>query len=155
MSRYGGQGEGPRRQGNKQLTEKFARMMRCRVSDNCVPGFVSGAEWGWGDAGNYVAELVRKYPESCIPDKALRFRKDGDRRRTVMAYFSNGSDGEYFERQCEDCPFGDKGCPVLRAHLMYNYDQIGNKGLRAALNMLVDEHGDCQVKKFLVPELTR
>ena len=68
-----------------------------------------------------------------------------------MAYFSNGSEGEILERQCDDCPLGGEGkaCPVLGVHLFYNYDQIGNDDLRNAMNVLVDDKGVCQVRKEL------
>ena len=85
-----------------KLTEKlleFSRMARCRVSDNCVPGFVSGAEWGWGDARNYIAELVRKYPESCVPDEAICFWKDGDRWCCAR--------GDFVDLESSPCGFGE------------------------------------------------
>lgn len=43
-----------------------------------------------------------------------------------MAYFSNGSEGEYYEEKwCLRCVhYGDGGdlCPVLVLHFMWNYD---------------------------------
>lgn len=69
-----------------------------------------------------------------------------------MAYFANGTDGDYLEAQCEKCPLGQKACPVLHVQLLYNYDQVakGQEKLREAMNMLVDPKGICQVRKELL-----
>jgi hypothetical protein len=69
-----------------------------------------------------------------------------------MAYFSNGSEGEYLENQCADCPLNDKHCPVFRVQMRYNYDQVspGQEKLRAAMNLLINEKGDCQVRPLVV-----
>lgn len=45
-----------------------------------------------------------------------------------MGYFSNGCEGEdYWERWCAKCIHDDmeagRGCPVLLAHLLWNYDE--------------------------------
>jgi len=74
-----------------------------------------------------------------------------------MAYFSNSSDGEKLYRQCEECFYDmdteqeTHSCPVHAVHLMYNYDQCdrGQEKLRGALNILVNEHGECQVKPLV------
>ena len=63
-----------------------------------------------------------------------------------MGYFSNGSEGEYLDSQCGQCLhlYNDGACPVALVQHLYNYKQ--KKQLRKALNMLIDEHGDCHVK---------
>ncbi|WOO43142.1 hypothetical protein [Rubellicoccus peritrichatus] len=69
-----------------------------------------------------------------------------------MAYFSNGSEGAYLDNQCAECPIGkhhDAPCPVLLQTQLYNYAQCGNENLEAALNVTVNKHGDCQMKKVL------
>ena len=43
-----------------------------------------------------------------------------------MAYFPNGSSGDYYEsKYCEHCvhygDFGEK-CPILKLHILWNYD---------------------------------
>lgn len=68
-----------------------------------------------------------------------------------MAYFSNGTEGLFLEEQCESCLHGMKDdlmCPVMHVQLEYNYKQIDdhNKYLRAAMNLLVDEQGNCLMK---------
>jgi hypothetical protein len=67
-----------------------------------------------------------------------------------MAYFSNGSEGEILEAQCEVCPLGEQPCPIMAVQLLHNYDQVGNDKLRAAMNLLVDERGICQLRPLLV-----
>jgi hypothetical protein len=47
-----------------------------------------------------------------------------------MAYFSNGSEGEFFEAQwCSKCVHDGKeaGCPVMALHIIYNYQECNNK----------------------------
>ena len=50
-----------------------------------------------------------------------------------MGYFSNGSEGEYYESEyCSKCVHypgseDDGGCAVLIAHMIYNYDECNNK----------------------------
>ena len=66
-----------------------------------------------------------------------------------MGYFSNGTEGFYLEEQCHNCLHGlndEMLCPVALVQLTYNYSQIGNDDLQAALNMLIDEHGICLMK---------
>lgn len=41
-----------------------------------------------------------------------------------MAYFSNDSEGEHLENQCDDCIHGqadDVGCPIAYAQTSYYY----------------------------------
>jgi hypothetical protein len=71
-----------------------------------------------------------------------------------MAYFSNGCEGETLDNQCSECPIGkhpDAPCPVLLVQSLYNYKQVaaGNEELRAAMNLLIDENGVCQMKPVL------
>jgi hypothetical protein len=43
-----------------------------------------------------------------------------------MAYFSNGTEGDYYwEKYCSHC-LHDDGCPVMDIHTLYNYDAVGN-----------------------------
>jgi hypothetical protein len=45
-------------------------------------------------------------------------------RSVVMAYFSNGIEGEVYEsRVCAHCVHNDN-CAVLKAHEIHNYEQI-------------------------------
>ena len=43
-----------------------------------------------------------------------------------MGYFSNGAEGEMYERDvCSKCAHHNDGaCPVLELHMSYNYDQF-------------------------------
>ena len=73
-----------------------------------------------------------------------------------MAYFPNGSSGEVLEIQCGRCPLGDGPCPVVGIQMLYNYDQLnsGQKKLKDAMSMLVDDQGICQVHKQLMENIT-
>ena len=67
-----------------------------------------------------------------------------------MAYFSNSTEGDILDQQCDDCIVPDDApCPVLLAQIMYNYDQIENEKLEKCLNLLVNKAGECQMKKVL------
>ena len=46
-----------------------------------------------------------------------------------MAYFSNGTEGAiYQERYCSRCWHDRDGvCPIIAAHLVYNYDECNKK----------------------------
>ena len=71
-----------------------------------------------------------------------------------MAYFPNGTAGGHLEVQCAGCPVGrdpEAPCPVLWVQFEYNYRQLdeGNEVLREAMNWLIDEKGDCQMKKVM------
>lgn len=64
-----------------------------------------------------------------------------------MAYFSNGSEGFYFEEQCSRCKYGDKPCPIAWVQFNWNYDQIKDTTgtSRAILNHLVKNDGTCSM----------
>lgn len=70
-----------------------------------------------------------------------------------MAYFSNGSEGAYLYNQCLDCIHyvEDLGCPVALVQMLYNYDQMkeGNEKLREAMNLLINENGQCLMKPVI------
>lgn len=63
-----------------------------------------------------------------------------------MAYFSNGSDGDFLARQCADCPLGDGPCPVFLVQMQYNYEQCDNPKLKEAMNILISEDGICNLR---------
>jgi hypothetical protein len=70
-----------------------------------------------------------------------------------MAYFANGSEGATLDDQCCECILCDEAheicCPILAVQMTYNYDQVGNDDLRAAMNLLVSKKGECQLKPYL------
>lgn len=89
----------------------------------------------------------------------------------MMAYFSNGSEGEVLDTQCSDCPLGygwnnpqqrplfeapaePRPCPTALVQSLYNYEQIGPDGQRTKMselmNLLVNERGECQTRKILL-----
>ena len=48
-----------------------------------------------------------------------------------MGYFNNGCEGmDYEEQYCRHCQHDneDKGCPVLQAHMLYNYEECNKPG---------------------------
>jgi hypothetical protein len=55
-----------------------------------------------------------------------------------MGYFSNGTEGDIYERQyCFRCVHENptRGCPVMSLHLLYAYGAEGD--MKAALNDLI------------------
>ncbi len=64
-------------------------------------------------------------------------------------YFANSTEGDVLQQQCDDCVLGQGMCPVMCVQGLHNYSQIGNKDLRSAMSMLVDDKGVCQVRKQL------
>jgi len=69
-----------------------------------------------------------------------------------MAYFSNSSEGMILDEQCMECYLPDDApCPILLVQGLYNYDQMkaGNKKLREAMNILINDKGGCQMKPIL------
>lgn len=69
-----------------------------------------------------------------------------------MAYFANGSEGEYLQDQCADCVLGQAACPILHVQMVHNYDQCrpGNEVLRQAMDKMIDDNGDCQMRVELL-----
>lgn len=63
-----------------------------------------------------------------------------------MGYFSNGTEGMmYEERYCSKCVHykpEDGGCMVWLAHLIHNYDQHDNDGVKAVLDLLIPRKKD-------------
>lgn len=68
-----------------------------------------------------------------------------------MAYFSNSSEGDILDIQCDQCIHEDPeaGCPIAFVQQIFNYDQIGNENLQKAITMLIDEKGICQMKPLI------
>ena len=68
-----------------------------------------------------------------------------------MAYFSNGSEGSYFDNQCDECIHEDPeaGCPIALVQMYFNYDQCSEGKLREAMTMLVGEDGKCKMKPLI------
>lgn len=69
-----------------------------------------------------------------------------------MAYFANGSEGEILENQCDTCVHAhdDGVCPISAIQMLFNYEQIDNPDLNAAMSILVDDEGICQMRKALI-----
>jgi hypothetical protein len=78
-----------------------------------------------------------------------------------MAYFSNSTEGDKLEQQCETCPAGNlsdeqiqrvSSCPIALVQLLYNYDQLkkGNEQLKEAMATLIDKEGICQMRPILL-----
>jgi hypothetical protein len=67
-----------------------------------------------------------------------------------MAYFANGCEGEMLSAQCAECPLAEQPCPILLVQLMHNYDQCNNEKLKAAMNLLINEDGICQLRPLLL-----
>ena len=65
-----------------------------------------------------------------------------------MAYFSNGTEGEYFENECAKCIHGDKPCPIAFVQMNYNYDACNNETARGILDHLVKNNGTCAMKEM-------
>ena len=70
-----------------------------------------------------------------------------------MAYFSNSSDGDILDMQCDECIHEDSeaGCPIALVQMSFNYDQLnnGNKDLKRAMDMLIKSTGICQMKRLI------
>lgn len=68
-----------------------------------------------------------------------------------MAYFPNGTAGQILDDQCDNCLHGVSDgimCPVAYIQVEFNYKQLdkGNEQLRAAMNTLINNAGECQMK---------
>jgi hypothetical protein len=65
-----------------------------------------------------------------------------------MAYFPNGTSGMIYEEQfCWNCVHWNEGaCPIMDAHNLYNYDQLGDgdgaEALHTILSLLIPETKD-------------
>ena len=58
-----------------------------------------------------------------------------------MGYFSNGTEGDYYQaKYCDKCYWGDKPCVVWFAHLTHNYDEANNN--ESILNILIPRSKD-------------
>lgn len=73
-----------------------------------------------------------------------------------MAYFANGSQGEWYEGNvCKHCGHHervDDGCPVWEIHLLYN-GADENSDMGVALQMLIPQEGIWQgMCKLFVPK---
>lgn len=71
-----------------------------------------------------------------------------------MAYFPNGTAGEVLDEQCQNCLHGVSDsilCPVAHIQMIYNYQQLdeGNEDLRAAMGLLIQLDGTCQMKEAM------
>lgn len=64
-----------------------------------------------------------------------------------MGYFSNGTEGmDYEATVCSRCVHYDTsdqnmGCPILRLHMVWNYDACDDDGKRHALDSFIPRHG--------------
>lgn len=71
-----------------------------------------------------------------------------------MAYFSNGSEGEILDNQCDECHLSyEAPCPVLLVQQLFNYRQLDENGeetmVSEAMNNLIDEEGICKMKPVI------
>ena len=71
-----------------------------------------------------------------------------------MAYFANGSEGAVLDEQCAECLPHDP-CPIAWVQLEYNYTQCsaGQEKMAELMNCLVDEKGNCRMKRYVKPRL--
>ena len=70
---------------------KFACGETCPVNEQCIPGFVAGANTAWGWARTHVKKIVDSFKPS-IPDSAVCFFMDGDKWCCVNGDFVNLQD---------------------------------------------------------------
>ncbi len=69
-----------------------------------------------------------------------------------MAYFANSTEGAVLDEQCGNCRIGAENyCPVAFVQGHYNYIQLkkGNETVSGLLSMLVDEKGNCAMKRAI------
>ena len=70
-----------------------------------------------------------------------------------MVYFADES---IVDAQCDMCELDiDMPCPILQVQLEYNYKQVNNPDLKAAMNILINEKGICQMRLILNEKLRR
>lgn len=62
-----------------------------------------------------------------------------------MAYFSNGTEGLWFEHQCLRCKYGQKPCPIAYIQFEYNYEAVKNPIATKILDHLVKNDGTCAI----------
>lgn len=75
-----------------------------------------------------------------------------------MGYFSNGCEGDAYERKyCDRCihqdgPDGDSGCAVWLAHLMHNYDECNKPN--SILHSLIprSKFGNAKCRMFIAKQ---
>lgn len=101
----------------------------CRVNDDCVQGFVAGAQWGWGDARVLIGKWLDETENAggfvlLTPDQFRKFTRtawdeaffEGERHakggpmqgRSPEEIFEQSRTAEYLERMVEiDCPTGE------------------------------------------------
>jgi len=61
----------------------------------------------------------------------------------MMGYFSNGTEGDCYERQyCNRCVHEDaeKGCAVMLAHVLHNYEECNKED--SILHILIPRKAD-------------
>lgn len=71
-----------------------------------------------------------------------------------MVYFSNSSEGDALEMECDECIHADPdaGCPIYMIQMHFNYDQHDNEKLKQAMNMLISHKkkgGLCNMKPLI------
>jgi hypothetical protein len=60
----------------------------------------------------------------------------------MMGYFSNGSEGEWYEAHyCDNCVHNhpEYGCPCLEAHKLWNYEECNKPD--SALHKMIPREG--------------
>jgi hypothetical protein len=57
-----------------------------------------------------------------------------------MACFSNGSQGAYFEKECEYCQLGELPCPIAWVQVDNNYEACNNPVATKILTMTENHH---------------
>ena len=69
-----------------------------------------------------------------------------------MAYFSNSSEGGWFDEGCEDCLHEDPGygCPISFIQMNYNYDQCDNDKVKEILDYLVSQKNGCILRDKII-----
>ena len=88
----------------------------CGISDSCIPGFISGAFYGWGDARVLVGKWLNDLVVSSLPKEAVCFFRDGNKWCCVFGDFINLQEsiagfGDTFEEALENlryqCVWGE------------------------------------------------
>ncbi len=55
-----------------------------------------------------------------------------------------------FDEECCDCCFGEDPCPIALIQATYNYDQCRNPKVKEILDILVNQKGECAMKRMNV-----